>query len=74
MKMEYLDNGFYTISEADARKVCGGKLPRPGHEKLVPHEGKHWWVARTPHFGKMLWSIREAKGWKLDSNGNMVRT
>lgn len=67
MKMKYLDNGFYTISAAGAKKLSGGRLPKHGHEKLVLHAGKHYWLARTPHQGKMVWSVRETN-WKLKND------
>ncbi len=35
MQIKHIDNGFFQISTADARKLAGGKLPRHGFEKLV---------------------------------------
>mgnify|MGYP000729935684 CR=1 FL=1 len=31
----YIDNGYYHITEQQARKLCGGKLPRHGYEKTM---------------------------------------
>lgn len=59
MKTTPIDNGFMLITEADARRLGGGTLPAPGRERLVVHEGKDYWLARTMYQGKMRWSIRE---------------
>lgn len=55
--VRYLDHGFYWISEALARELAG-ELPKPGWEKCVVWRGEHWWLARTPHQGQRVWSIR----------------
>lgn len=34
-------------------------LPSAGYELRVEYDGKLWWLARTPHQGRMVWSIRE---------------
>lgn len=65
MKMTPLSHGFHEISEADAKKLNNGRLPRQGFEALVLHEGKHWWLARTIEGGKVVWSIRDAGRWRL---------
>lgn len=31
----YIDNGYYCITRAQAIKLCGGKLPRPGYEMTM---------------------------------------
>lgn len=31
----YIDNGYYCITRAQATKLCGGKLPKPGYEKTM---------------------------------------
>ncbi len=59
MKKQLIDNGFMLISEADAKKLSGEQLPKAGHEKLVFHEGQHYWLARTRFNEEMRWSIRE---------------
>jgi len=64
MKMTYLDNGFYMVSRADAIRLGEGELPAHGHEKLVKHDGKHWWLGRTQHQGRLVWAIRET-AWRL---------
>ena len=58
-----IDNGFFEITESQARKLCG-TLPPHGREKLVAHDEKHYWVARTTVGGKQVWSIRQS-AWKL---------
>lgn len=55
----HISHGFYQITEADAKRLAG-KLPRSGYEVRVEHEGKLWWLARTPLGGRWVWSIREA--------------
>lgn len=64
-ELQYLDNGFYILSGKKASKLCGGKLPKHGYEKLIEHEGAHYWIARTRHNGKWVWSIRDSHGWEL---------
>jgi len=59
MKTTLIDNGFMLISEADAKKLGGGTLPAYGRERLVKHDGKDHWLARTRYMGKIRWSIRE---------------
>jgi hypothetical protein len=34
------------------------KLPLPGSELHVEHNGKSYWLARTPLDGRMVWSVR----------------
>ena len=63
VKTIYIDNGFYQISEKDARKLCDGTLPRVGYEKLIAVDDHHFWVARTRHNERMVWSIRDSGGW-----------
>ena len=63
--LTYLDNGHYTISTKLAKEIGGGTLPDYGRERLVFWEGRHWWLARTIHQGKSLWSVRDSKGWML---------
>lgn len=61
----YIDNGFYHITDAYAKELCGGKLPQHGYEKKVECDriGKtgYVWVARTRLSGKIVWSIRECR-------------
>ena len=35
----YIDNGFYVITRAQAARLCGGKVPRPGYEKTMRMDG-----------------------------------
>jgi hypothetical protein len=56
--LTYLDNGFYKVSRAAALLLAEGNLPRHGYERAVMYGGKLWWLARTPHQGKSVWSIR----------------
>jgi len=63
MKTTPIDNGFLLISASDARKLGNG-LPGPGRERLVAHDGQHYWLARTLHQGQQHWSIRATK-WRL---------
>jgi hypothetical protein len=34
------------------------KLPIGGYEKKIEHEGRTYWLARTPHGGRQVWSVR----------------
>jgi len=71
IEMRHIDSGWYEISDSDAKRLNGGRLPRSGHEALVLHDGRHWWLARTivrrgERFERVqVWSIREAPGWML---------
>ena len=56
------------IAAKDAKALNGGRLPRPGHEALVQHEGRHYWLARTMVSGKQVWSIRPTP-WRLNAKG-----
>ncbi len=67
----YLDNGCYIVKLAYARQLAGGKLPGNGREKLVVHQGTHWWLGRTQHMGRTVWVIRASR-WHLDGDGNAV--
>ncbi len=42
----YIGYDQYGLTDAEARRICG-KLPRPNHEKLIEHEGQHYWVERV---------------------------
>lgn len=69
-----LSHGFWMVTEAQASRLCGGQLPKPGYEKLVAYGGTHWWVARTPQSSAdkgWVWSIRETKSWKLVNGVSM---
>lgn len=64
MKLTLLDNGRFIIAPRDARELAGdGGLPVAGRELLVEHDGKSWWLARTIHGGRQVWTIRET-GWR----------
>ena len=72
MKTTPIDNGFLQISQQDALELAGGKLPKHGMEKLVTYGGKHYWLARTPVGGRLVWSIRETS-WTLDKGRAVLR-
>lgn len=56
---EYLDNGHYIITESQAKKLCGGKLPSPGYEKhMMLENGK---PAPSFHIGTTIYVIGETK-------------
>lgn len=55
------------VSEAEARRLNNGRLPRDGHEALVWHDGRHWWLARR----REGWTVRDAGKWRL-VNGEAV--
>ena len=69
---EYIDNGFYKISDQLAKKLNVGKLPGAGMEKLVKAptgfktQNGYVWLAMTRVNQKPVWSIRDSGGWKLD--------
>lgn len=65
MKPRYLSHGFWHVSKAVALRVAqqyadGARLPKSGYETLGKVCSHLVWVARTPHNGKMVWSIRAA--------------
>ncbi len=66
-KAKHLDHGFWVIPTMVASKLCAGVLPRLGHEKLVLHEGRHYWIARTVHLGESVWTMRDSGGWVLEN-------
>jgi hypothetical protein len=70
MKTTYLDNGFYIISQKDAKILAKGKLPAVGWEKNVFYDDNWYWLARTIHYGKIVWAIRKTS-WHM-KNGNSV--
>ncbi len=57
MKPRYLDHGFWRVSAPFATRACG-KLPKPGYEALGKVGRYLVWVARTPHQGRAVWSVR----------------
>lgn len=68
-----LSHGHYAVSEAIASKLCGGVLPKHGNEKLVAHQGDHYWVTRSPQHGSekgWVWTIRKTD-WVLE-NGRAI--
>ncbi len=65
--MTALSNGYFTVSDRDARKVSGGVPPKAGYEKLVEYQGGFWWVGRTAANGKASWYMRESGGWRLEN-------
>lgn len=61
----YLDNGFWQISKATARRLCCGNLPDGSDERLI-HLGKFgagqsYFVGRMRYDGRLVWSIREVR-------------
>lgn len=72
-KAAYLDSGFWVIPATVARGLCAGKLPRLGYEKLVVHEGRHFWIARTVSCGETVWSMRDSGGWTLEDGKAVLR-
>jgi hypothetical protein len=74
----YLDHGYWMISAYMARKLCKASgsgtntnLPRDGWAKLVEHEGKWYFIGRTPHQGESVWSMYSAGNWRM-VDGRMV--
>lgn len=56
---EYLDNGFYIISEATAKKLCNGlPLPRIGYAR----DFNNYTIQRTVFRGKEIWAVCNIKG------------
>lgn len=74
---EEIDHGFFKVNSDLARQLAGGKLPEPGYEKLVKaprgFAAKHGfvWLTQTIVGGNPVWSIRDAKGWRL-VNGQAI--
>jgi hypothetical protein len=65
-----LDNGFFTLTVTNARLLAGGKLPKPGNEKLVKIDQKYYWLSRTMANKQQVWAVRETN-WRL-VNGQAV--
>lgn len=62
MKLTYMDNGHYRVSDADAGRLAAdaqAKVPRPGYELRVdlPSGWGPAWLKRTPH------RHHNARGW-----------
>jgi hypothetical protein len=58
----YLDNGFYRISAKRAGMLCKPYgVPRHGYERCIGHDGMLFWVARSVHQSKVVWTIRYSK-------------
>ena len=70
--LTYLDTGFYIVSLKVLAKVK--PLPKPGYEKLVLYRGRYWWLARTQHGNKSVWSMRDSGGWVPHGIGMQLRT
>ena len=49
------------MSDRIARMHFGAVLPQPGHERLVVHHGKHYWLRKHRSCG---WKLR-ATDWRL---------
>ena len=71
--MTYIDNDFYRISNADAKRVAGGKLPKFGHESLVELDNKRWFLSRTKVWGEMVWAVR-LTDWRFEDGRLILRT
>ena len=65
----YFDTGFYVISHTLATRIANGKLPEHGRERLVIWADRYWWLARTIHQSKSVWSMRDSGGWKFNEHG-----
>ena len=67
----HIGQGFYKISQEMANKLSGGKLAKPGYEKLVQApEGFETtkgfaWLSQRPLGGIMSWSLRDSKNWVM---------
>lgn len=60
MKLTPIGHGNM-VSRKDALALCqqqGRKLPRPGYESKVFIDGQPHWLARTKHYGKIVWYVR----------------
>jgi len=70
IKARDIGHGFM-ISAADARRLAGGRLPRPGYEKKVIIENRDFWLFPTLHRGELVWAIREVlrDTWKAMREG-----
>jgi len=68
-----IDHGFYKVDTGMATKLAGGNLPKTGYEKLVrapagfPSSNGFVWLAQTKVRNEMVWSIRDAKGWRMEN-------
>jgi hypothetical protein len=55
---KYIDNGFWQLTTAQARKLCGGKLPtKAGWCKRVAFDGYLCEVHRTQVGSKSVWAL-----------------
>ena len=75
-----IDNGFYRISNEFAKKLSNGKLPGAAMERLVvapkgfPSKSGFVWLAPTKFEQKIVWSIRDSIGWKLEGGLAVLST
>lgn len=75
-KAQYLDNGFYIISDASARALCkviGKQLPPYGYEKFVMlATGAHRlnaWLVRCNLRACLRSDIEHSRGWRWAIKG-----
>ena len=66
-----LNAGFSVISETQAKKLCAGKLPKPGYETLMyfndgkpkpcHYSDRDYIIGRTQHNRETVWAIYGVK-------------
>lgn len=70
MKMTYIDNGVYVISQKDA-KTLSNTLPKQGNEILVKYNDKHYWLTKQPINNNPQWTLRDTN-WRFNELGQPV--
>lgn len=70
---KYLSSGYWQIPTKVASRLCEGKLPRHGYEKLIVYQGKRYWISRTVNDSKSVWSMKLDRGQTVYENARGVQ-
>lgn len=68
----HIDNGFYAITEKEAKRLSGSRLPGCGKERLVSDGASNYWLTKTQVNGSSVWSVRKTD-WKLENGRAVLR-
>lgn len=56
-ELTHISHGFYKVTPSHAKELAKGELPEDGREKEVTFDGFVYWLCRTSHNNKLVWSI-----------------
>ncbi len=62
---------FDVISRQEAKRICGGRLPRQGYERIGQDEGVNYWVSRKLYRGVLVWTATET-AWDMTPTGAIL--